>query len=1147
MKTIILFLSFIFLNSFLFSQTTSSKTGSFLNNVILPSPTSAAFAKYGDIPVDLSTGIPNIEVPLYKVNSGSLSLPISLTYHSSGHRVEEEHSWVGLGWVLNGGGVVTRTMKGLPDDQLSNGYFYTPEYIPAPNAIPLGSTVTAYNQMKSISDNIVDSHPDVFSFNFAGKSGKFYINKQRKAILSNKNNLKVELIQTNVSSPIITGFIITDEIGIKYYFGGNNATETTQGQINTEIQSFISTWHINKIEALDGSKIEFTYEQQYYKVQRHETEIKVKAPTTITGDPQNCQVPSVATLSYNIFPNIKKMKKIIFSNGWIDFISSGGTEDIHLLQKISIYTLSNQKIKHFNFSYMNLYSGMDIYGVYKTKIGLNGVTEGNDIKSSPPYLFEYESGELPPYNSNEQDLWGFYNGNGATTLIPQIDDISFAAPAPEYSFYSGTNRNANSNFSKRGMLKKMTYPTGGYSTFEYEGNTIKKPIYNEALDTPQQVHLSIPPTNSNFTWAQSLVFESSNSTILKIEIQLTNYNNNCIPIYNGSNNYIDVVSPDANMGMKTVAHIVSTMPKLVNGVLSDEVIDSTPITSNYVGYIYYGGLGSKIKLVLSSVCNPNTVSATMTPCQITLSNNFKNEEVGGLRIKKITNFKDDSMLLSKFTEYKYVQQDGILSSGSLSRDYWIDQGKQITNINGEGSCSRMQRSSNQLSSPDGYYGNRIFYERVEEYQNGMYKTVTEFLHQKEENAAYLLKQTIYKSITNVYSKLKQTENTYEFNDLRTLEEIKGLECSYRVKLPESENGVTPVVQASRLAVGDLFYVISYTIKNKWIYLKMTKDITYDSNNESKYSQTKTEYFYDNPIHALPTKVVTHLSNTEKNITITKYPQDYAPTTESNLVQALINANIVSTPIEEQTWLEKNGQRQLLSGKIIKFDPVLLKPIEIYTTEMAQPVNTLNNELTNNGKFTTLFSDTQLYKKQASFQYNTLSKLVSQKKEGDIPTSYIWGYNNTLPIADVTNANVASIFHTSFEEDVTNIVSNNARTGTKYFSGAYTKALTGLTNGQYKLSYWTQSNNTWQYNQNLINVTNGNYTISLSGNIDEIRFYPANALMNTYTFQPLIGMTSQTDTNNQTIYYEYDTFQRLRLIKDEKGNILKQNIYHYKNE
>ncbi|MEL6592328.1 MAG: hypothetical protein AAFQ68_19685, partial [Bacteroidota bacterium] len=79
-----------------------------VQDVVHPAPNAASLGKYGDIPVSYHTGIPSIQVPIFTVQDGSLSLPISLSYHASGIRVEETASWVGLGWALNAGGVITR-------------------------------------------------------------------------------------------------------------------------------------------------------------------------------------------------------------------------------------------------------------------------------------------------------------------------------------------------------------------------------------------------------------------------------------------------------------------------------------------------------------------------------------------------------------------------------------------------------------------------------------------------------------------------------------------------------------------------------------------------------------------------------------------------------------------------------------------------------------------------------------------------------------------------------------------------------------------------------------------------------------------------------------------------------------------------------
>ncbi|MDD7887093.1 hypothetical protein [Flavivirga sp. 57AJ16] len=63
-------------------------------------PNAASIAKYGEVPVGHFTGTPNINIPVYHIKAGDLSLPLSLNYHVGGHRVEDVASWAGLGWSL---------------------------------------------------------------------------------------------------------------------------------------------------------------------------------------------------------------------------------------------------------------------------------------------------------------------------------------------------------------------------------------------------------------------------------------------------------------------------------------------------------------------------------------------------------------------------------------------------------------------------------------------------------------------------------------------------------------------------------------------------------------------------------------------------------------------------------------------------------------------------------------------------------------------------------------------------------------------------------------------------------------------------------------------------------------------------------------
>jgi hypothetical protein len=73
---------------------------------------------------------------------------------------------------------------------------------------------------------------------------------------------------------------------------------------------------------------------------------------------------------------------------------------------------------------------------------------------------------------------------------------------------------------------------------------------------------------------------------------------------------------------------------------------------------------------------------------------------------------------------------------------------------------------------------------------------------------------------------------------------------------------------------------------------------------------------------------------------------------------------------------------------------------------------------------------------------------------------------------------------------------------------------------------------------------GPVTITDGDAIDDVRIYPEDAEMTTYTYIPLVGISSITDINNRVSNYQYDALSRLWLIRDDQGNIVKKYCYNY---
>jgi len=175
-----------------------------------------------------------------------------------------------------------------------------------------------------------------------------------------------------------------------------------------------------------------------------------------------------------------------------------------------------------------------------------------------------------------------------------------------------------------------------------------------------------------------------------------------------------------------------------------------------------------------------------------------------------------------------------------------------------------------------------------------------------------------------------------------------------------------------------------------------------------------------------------------------------------------------------------------------------------------------------------------------------------QKDGMI-TAYLWGENGTVIIAKADQAKATQIFHTSFEEDASaSLVYQKTGRKSKSVTGSYSLPAANLPtlSGDYILSWWVFDGTAWTYREKPISGYQAGGSIAtdpINGYVDEIRLYPRNAKMTTYTYEPLVGITSITDVNNTSLYFEYDSFNRLKCKRDQDKNILECYDYQYQEE
>ena len=327
------------------------------------SPEAAAISKYGAIPVNLNTGVPNISIPIYTMQLRGLSVPIALSYNSSGIKVNEQATNVGLGWSLSSGGAVTASVSGIPDFEATGWVFSaskTPQtgtYQTEWSSIDPNITVTphfltdsTYLFYKDILEERSDSQPDVFFASFLGKSIKFYYDQSGNAHLMPYRRVKVETL-----SP---GFRITDENDVVYTFGTEERNVTTSdaptafndhGMVHI---SNNSTFYLTSAVTPYGDSVRFNYggRNVTFKNPYSESRSEIRNDCGV-AQPSDRQVHSTTT-SVGV-----RIESIVSSKGDSVVFTYNTAERLDLpngqsLAGVSVYKKNNPSFgKSFAFSY----------------------------------------------------------------------------------------------------------------------------------------------------------------------------------------------------------------------------------------------------------------------------------------------------------------------------------------------------------------------------------------------------------------------------------------------------------------------------------------------------------------------------------------------------------------------------------------------------------------------------------------------------------------------------------------------------------------------------------------------------------------------------------------------------------------------------
>ena len=271
-----------------------------------------------------------------------------------------------------------------------------------------------------------------------------------------------------------------------------------------------------------------------------------------------------------------------------------------------------------------------------------------------------------------------------------------------------------------------------------------------------------------------------------------------------------------------------------------------------------------------------------------------------------------------------------------------------------------------------------------------------------------------------------------------------------------------------------------------------------------------------------------------------YPTDFqALAANSPLLAGLLTAHRTTVPIE-QSQLRLGLKPRLVAGVAHQYafvtDPDGLRR---YYLQTIQAANTETADTT--ARYTVSALPVYYEEKARTTKVNRRSQPVTQTEQRVRVSAYQWGHDDRYVVASCLNATDTEFFYEGFEE-TPGAVLGVAHSGLQYQNGPYVVNWVRPNARAYEVSYWARQAGKWRFHKEIY----GSNSLALSGGdaYDDIRICPRDASLTTYTFDPLVGMTSQADPAGRTTFYEYDGLGRLLRTRDEQGRILSQQQYHY---
>ena len=1008
----------------------------------------------------------SIQVPLWVINLRDFSLPLNLTYNTSGLKVNDLHSIAGMGWSLNAGGFIKRQVRGFPDEyQGENGTEYKGWF-----DIDQSSWFCELDSIKRYYEGEWDFQPDIFYYNISNEMGSFIFGSDESIHLTKLTDIRIDVDFENYdpafcdvyfSAPESMGgyfgslnFFFTDNQGTKSYVRPIEYSYTKTSQYSpfdlldslshlprdpdSYYQHFISDcgsitgWALDRVETAVGEVINYHYSN---KVGLTEFEFPVAGVLTnnhfklcdsafvYDNFSQKWVIDTVTYQvhkpeywvtnsfegKYVVLPDsiTSENETIVFSYGSYSNSTTNHLIYSHQIDEVSVIDrFSRDTVSIIRF----------IYGYYpgNGSLRLDSLKSfGNSTSNAPSMLrFDYIEGDLPFPGSFRQDLYGYQNSNSVEHMLPLVPLISGYQDLGYLDGfdYTAADRNINDSLCMVGCLSGITYSAGAKVDLFYEVN-------GEQVSGTYPTRKIAPGLR-----VLSMELRDQDGSLIK----KSNYQ------YSGlSGHYFYENS------FKYLFSEASSSLAQMNGV--------TP----YYNFVRYSSVP-----YLKNMGGPPYAGFYYTTV---------NEEI----------------LSENLSDYYTIIQE-------------FNGVRQITSFE-----PRLDKRILLGTSKTDIIKTELYCYEVSDYE-------------------ILTKQRLYSYVF---------EGSY-------------YECHSEI----------PIVSNPCCPTTSLFKLYSMTMEPLFFSpyrLNRQVDVSYNKilgSNIPVLSRVDKVVDYSDNIN-LPARISTiqYLTDSETPFSIDesnfRYSGDYGATTSNQMIHTLkgnsINGAIIDSWTTQNSFLteawsnEYNSSGQLVRKKRFFLDFELLNT-DPWDEEEGLVLTAAN------------------ISKEVEIEYIDKKPTLRITPKGTELT--IWGYNNSLPVAIGTGVSPHQVFYTSFEEDIVAVHNPlSSKTGTSYMviDQAY-EVNQSFPPGQYTMTYFHRNNESeeWIYMVEVKNLSvDGFVSTSISsGQIDELRVFPTGKPFMTYTHKPFFGVTSESDINGRTTYFQYDGFGRQILVRDQYGNILRKIHY-----